>query len=52
MLDDKERLLSIAKRDIEVLDVATRSTMPAYADRLSADEIADTVAYLLTLREP
>jgi putative heme-binding domain-containing protein len=52
VLDDKERLLSIAKRVVEVLDVATRSTMPAYADRLSADEIADTVAYLLTLREP
>ena len=52
VLDDKERLLSIAKRDVEVLDVGTKSPMPAYADRLTPDEIADTVAYLLTLREP
>lgn len=52
VIDDKERLLSIAKRNVEVLDVGTKSTMPAYADRLSPDEIADTVAYLMTLREP
>jgi cytochrome c oxidase cbb3-type subunit III len=52
VIDEKERLLSIAKRDIEVLDVSTRASMPAFADRLTADEIADTVAYLLTLREP
>jgi putative heme-binding domain-containing protein len=52
VIDDKERLLSIAKRDIEVLDVSTKASMPAFADRLTADEIADTVAYLLTLREP
>ena len=52
IIDEKERLLSIAKRDIEVLDVNTKSSMPAFADRLTADEIADMVAYLLTLREP
>lgn len=52
VIDDKERLLSLAKRDIEVLDVSAKSSMPAYADRLTADEIADTVAYLMTLREP
>lgn len=52
VIDEKERLLSIAKRDVEVFDVSTKSSMPAYADRLTADEIADMVAYLLTLREP
>jgi putative heme-binding domain-containing protein len=52
VIDEKERLLSIAKRDIEVLDVSAKASMPAFADRLTADEIADTVAYLLTLREP
>jgi len=52
VIDDKERLLSLAKRDIEVLDVSTKASMPAFADRLTAEEIADTVAYLLTLREP
>jgi putative heme-binding domain-containing protein len=52
MIDEEERLLSIAKRDVRALDVDTKSSMPAYADRLTADEIADVVAYLLTLREP
>jgi len=52
VIDEKERLMSIAKRDVEVFDVSVKSSMPAYADKLSADEIADTVAYLLTLREP
>ena len=52
VIDDKERLLSIAKRDIEVFEVSTKASMPSFADRLTADEIADTVAYLLTLREP
>jgi putative heme-binding domain-containing protein len=50
IIDDAERLHSIAKREIRTLDVATVSTMPAYADRLTTDEIADLVAYLLTLR--
>jgi putative heme-binding domain-containing protein len=52
VLDEKERLLSLAKRDVEVFDVSTKSSMPAYADRLTRDEIADVIAYLLTLREP
>jgi putative heme-binding domain-containing protein len=51
VVDDKEKLRSINKRDMELLDVGTKSTMPGYAERLTADEIADTVAYLLTLRE-
>lgn len=52
IIDDQERLQSIAKRDVQTFDVDTKSPMPAYADRLSTDEIADLVAYLLTLREP
>jgi putative heme-binding domain-containing protein len=52
VVDDQERLLSIAKHDVRSLDVGTKSPMPPYAERLTADEIADTVTYLLTLREP
>ena len=52
IVDDQERLMSIAKRDMTSFEVSTKSSMPAYADRLTADEIADVVAYLLTLREP
>jgi putative heme-binding domain-containing protein len=52
IIDDQERLVSIPKRDVRTLDVDTMSPMPAYAERLSATEISDVVAYLLTLREP
>jgi putative heme-binding domain-containing protein len=52
IIDDRERLASIAKRDVTSFEVGTRSPMPAYAERLTAGEIADVVAYLLTLREP
>ena len=51
IVDEHEQLVSIAKSETRSIDVETRSPMPAYADRLTADEIADLVAYLLTLRE-
>lgn len=50
IIDDGERLRSIAKADIRTFDVETTSPMPAFRSRLSDDEIADVVAYLLTLR--
>ena len=52
LIDTSERLLSIAKTDIRTLEVETTSPMPSYEKRLTADEIADVLAYLLTLREP
>ena len=52
IIDDEEHLRSIEKREARTLDVDTKSSMPAYADRLTAVEIADVVAYLLTLRGP
>ncbi len=51
VIDDREQLLSIAKSDVRTLAVETRSTMPSFAERLGAGEIADVIAYLLTLRE-
>lgn len=52
IIDEHERLSSIAKRDVMSFDVGSRSPMPAYAGRLTPEEVADLVAYLLTLREP
>jgi putative heme-binding domain-containing protein len=50
VIDEKERLMSIVKKDVRSLDVVKESTMPAYAGKLTDNEIADVVAYLLTLR--
>jgi putative heme-binding domain-containing protein len=52
IIDDQERLRSFAKSDIRTMNVETRSPMPAYAGKLTDEEIADVVAYLLTLRTP
>jgi putative heme-binding domain-containing protein len=51
IIDEKERLMSVMKKDVRSFDVAMESAMPAYASKLSDAEIADVVAYLLTLRK-
>lgn len=50
VIDDKERLHSIAKSDMRNYVVETKSTMPSFAGTLTGDELADVIAYLLTLR--
>ena len=51
VIDDQERLLSVMKKDVRSFNVARESAMPAYAAKLTDNEIADVVAYLLTLRK-
>jgi putative heme-binding domain-containing protein len=50
IIDDKERLHSLEKSNIRSLAVETKSPMPSYAGKLTDAEIADVIAYLLTLR--
>jgi putative heme-binding domain-containing protein len=50
LIDEQERLVSLSKADLRELTVATSSPMPSYKGRLTDDEIADVVAYLLTLK--
>ena len=51
LMDDDGRLLSIGKSEARSVDIETKSPMPSYANHLSSNEIADVVAYLLTLRD-
>jgi cytochrome c oxidase cbb3-type subunit III len=50
LVDDQEKLHSLAKADVRELVVETRSAMPSYADRLTQDELADVIAYLVSLK--
>jgi cytochrome c oxidase cbb3-type subunit 3 len=50
IIDDKEALRSLIKANMRSYVVETASTMPSYAKRLTPDEIADVIAYLLTLK--
>ncbi len=50
LLDDQEQLISLVKSDLASYTILTVSSMPSYKDRLTEDEIADVVAYLLSLK--
>lgn len=50
VIDDKEQLHSLVKADLRSLVVETASPMPSYATRLTAEELSDVIAYLLTLK--
>ena len=50
LIDDQERLVSLVKADLREYTILTSSPMPSYRDQLTANEIADIVAYLLSLK--
>jgi putative heme-binding domain-containing protein len=50
LIDDRERLLSLVKADLREFEVGRTSPMPSAAKTLSVEEVADVVAYLLTLK--
>ena len=50
LIDDQERLVSLAKADLRDYTILKTSLMPSYKDTLGADDLADLVAYLLSLK--
>jgi len=50
LLDSNERLVSLARADVRDVTFVKASTMPSYRDTLTADELGDVVAYLVTLK--
>jgi putative heme-binding domain-containing protein len=50
VIDDRERLHSLAKSELREFTISTTSPMPSYKGRLSDEEIADVLAYLLSLK--
>jgi cytochrome c oxidase cbb3-type subunit 3 len=50
LIDNQEHLLSLAKADLAEYTVVKTSTMPSYKDKLSAQDLADVIAYLLSLK--
>ena len=50
VLDSKDRLRSLMKRDLTSYNINKKSTMPPYEGILSDKEVDDIVAYLSSLR--
>ena len=50
LIDEQERLVSLVKADLKEYELAKASPMPSVAGKLTADEQADLVAYLLSLK--
>lgn len=50
LIDEQERLVSLVKADLRDYEVGKTSPMPAATAVLTADEVADVLAYLLSLK--
>ena len=50
MIDAKERLRSFVKADLRDHGFVEKSAMPSYKDKLTAQELADVVRYLTSLK--
>ena len=48
--DQEGRLISLNKSDLREFTIMTKSNMPSYKDELTTEEIADVIAYLLSLK--
>jgi putative heme-binding domain-containing protein len=50
VITDDGRLVGLVKSELKGWSVGTASPMPSYKDTLSADELSDLVAYLVSLK--
>jgi putative heme-binding domain-containing protein len=50
MIDEQEHLVSLDKTNLREFTVLKTTTMPSYKDKLSAQQLADIEAYLLSLK--
>ena len=50
VIDENEKLVSLEKSQIQAFEAGTASAMPSIAGKLTENEIADLLAYLVSLR--
>lgn len=50
LTDEEGRLHSLIKSELREYTISTKSTMPSYEKELTREELADVVAYLLSLK--
>ena len=50
LIDENEKLVSLEKSQIQEFEAGTASGMPSFARKLTENEIADLLAYLISLR--
>ena len=50
IIDEQQRLRSLDKADLQEYTILTESPMPSYADLLDPQELADMLAYLVSLK--
>lgn len=50
ILDSQERLRSFAKSDLREFSLIRKSPMPSFKDKLSSQELADVISYLVSLK--
>ena len=51
LMDTQGRLVSLMKADLRDYQISTKASMPSYKKELQATELADVIAYLLSLKE-
>jgi hypothetical protein len=50
VLDTRERLVSVSRADVRDVTFVKESPMPSSRGKLTADEVNDLVAYLISLK--